>query len=157
LSTLRKAQQPTPQQAPQGDAVAQLLGRVAEIVAPVKEQTEEIMMTTTLQRLSQENPEIFKEVAPQLKTILENDPTLWQSKSPIDTAFRIAKAEYLEKNMGSIATNIRNKAYADKDVKELNNAARATGTQMNQAQKSDADLIRESIMGISKQHTTIFG
>jgi hypothetical protein len=157
LSALRKTQQPAAQPAQQGDAVAQLLGRVAEIVAPVKEQTEEIMMTNTLQRLANENPDMFKEVAPQLKTILESDPTLWQSKSPIETAFRIAKAEYLEKNMGSIAKDIRNQAYADKEQKVLGNTGRTTGTQMNQQPASEEDVIRESILNVSRKQSTIFG
>ena len=171
LSTLRKAQQyPTPNgnnsegysqmqnTAPQEgqavDARKIIADYVNELVAPVRQQNDDLNMQMQVSKLMTDNPD-FADLAPTIMELFKDDPALWNTKNPIEKAYKLAKVSKLGTDMGKMATDAREAAYADKDIKVLsNNKANPAN---NQAPKrTDEEAIQDSILAAFGKGNHIF-
>jgi len=155
-SALKKSSQPVDNQVidPQTNPVEALLAKVKEIVNPVKEQNDELVMQTQVSRIMHDNPD-FAELAPTVSEILKAKPYLWNDDSPIETALELARARKGKENLVKLVTDTRNQAYADKELKILNSTGTKTPVVNNQ-EKTEEEMIRESIMSTTKRGGSIF-
>jgi len=131
-----------------------LLGRVKDIVNPIQEQNDALMMQAQVSRAMQENSD-FAELAPAMAEILKAKPHLWNDDSPIETALELARSRKTKDNLSKVATETRAQAYADKDIKIVNTAGANKQTSATE-EKSPEDTIRDGILRVSNRGGSIF-
>jgi hypothetical protein len=159
LSAIRKGQtvdnqrQTDPQQTQ--TPVDAILNKVAEIVRPVKEQNEELMMQNEVARIASVNPD-FMQLAPEISKTLKDNPQYWNIPNPIETVYRIVKADKANEVIATATANARNQAYADKELKILNPAAARTQVNTAENQKTPEQIIKEGILSAVDNHNSIF-
>lgn len=160
LSVLRKgtaqaanqAQTPDPQNMTPAD---QLLGRVAELVQPIREQNEELMMQSEISRITAAHPD-FIQFAPEVTQLLKDNPEYWNLKNPIETAYKLAKSEKAPADIKTAVTAATQKAYADKDIKVLNSLDNRTPVNNGVPEKTEEQKIKESILGVYGKRSNVF-
>lgn len=164
FSTLRKAQGGAPTQTTEPQTFTDpsyrptqedmIISKVSEIVAPIKEQNDELMMQNTVSKLINDHPD-FIELAPNIKDILADDPAMWNLKNPLEAAYKQAKSDKLASEIGKAVADARKDAYADKDIKVMNGDTK-TPVSTQTKQKSEEETIRDSILASSSYKRGIF-
>lgn len=137
------------------DPVNMLLNKVIDIVTPVREQNEELMMQNEVARIISANPD-FLQYAQDVTQMLKDNPEYWNIKNPVETAYTIVKAKKATEVIATAETNARNQAYADKELKVINPAANRTPVNNGGETKTPEQLIKEGILGAYKHNNSIF-
>jgi hypothetical protein len=156
LSEIMKQQQPQPQQPQQGASYEdRLVATVQNILVPLQQQQAQLMMQNEVNRLATEHDD-FNEVAPDMMKVLEDNPELWNTKSPLELAYQIAQTSHMKTVVQKVAKDARADAYKDREIKEVNNFQSGKGSQMTAGDKTPEQEIRESIVGASSRKPNYF-
>lgn len=159
LSDLKKtlvptAQQEAPSEKPKGtlaksleDIVdAKVNSKLESILAPIREQEAELEVQQAILELAENDPN-FSEVSPMFLAQLEENPDLFEIENGLKIAYKAAKAEYLERVSVARAKAQKQEAVQRKQMKE-NVSDGASYTRPAPKARSEADFIKESIMGL---------
>lgn len=159
LSDLKKTlvpqtQQEAPAEKPKGvlaksleDIVeAKVNTKLESILAPIREQEAELEVQQAILELAENDPH-FSEVSPMFLAQLEENPDLFEIENGLKIAYKAAKSEYLERVSVARAKAQKQEAVQRKQMKE-NVSDGASYTRPAPKARSEADFIKESIMGL---------
>lgn len=127
---------------------------VGEIVRPIKEQNEELIMHNQVSKMMVDHPD-FAELSEDIMEVFKDDPSLWNTKNPIEKAYKLAKSSKLGDEVSRAVVDARNSAYADKEIKVLGSGNQAK-PKASEVTKSDADKIGDSIVSSYQRGNNIF-
>jgi len=153
LSIRKTTQQPAQAQPAQPNDVATTLQGV---VAPLMEKVEMMEIQSALSNLQAANPDTYAEVAPMMKQVLESNPALWQTGTPLELAYQVAEAQYFKTNLPSVVQ----KAQA-RDARTAADKQLGSGTKGRPAtpepETSYEDTVRSGILRAADRGKSIFG
>lgn len=136
------------------DARKILADFVGEVVRPIKEQNEELMMHNQVTKMLVDHPD-FAELAEDVMEVFKDDPSLWNTRNPLEKAYKIAKVSRLSTEVSKAVADTRNAAYADKEIKVLG-AATKNQPKTTTASKSAEDQIGDAIVAAYRGGNNIF-
>lgn len=116
--------QSAPQTQGQSDPVLEALNTR---LAPIQEKLAVFEMQTSLATLRDTNPDTYDQVAPMLQTVLEENPALWGSANPVETAYAIAEARMIKQSLPEIINRSKQRtqqSIADRQAAGGSGAAR---------------------------------
>lgn len=148
LSQMMKQTAPAPREsAPNASYEDRLVTTVQNILVPMQQQQAQLMMQNEVSRLATEH-EDFNEVAPDMMAVLDDNPELWNTKTPLDLAYQIARTKHMSAAVQQVAKDARASAYKDREIKEVKNFQTAKGSQMaGNMNKTPEQEVLESIRG----------
>lgn len=149
LSDLMRQQMTANEPQPSGED--DVIGAVRQIIAPVLQQNAEIRLQNRVSQLSSE--EDFNDVSPLMAQMLQDNPEIWYTKDPIGLAYKAARSEYLTQAMGGLAEEAKKQAYQNRQNKIATSDGVSKSTKMTQADKSEEQLIAESILAAANRNS----
>lgn len=146
---------PTPQAVQQPNSLQEYIAlavqaSVAEIVAPIQQQQQDLRIQTKVTELADDKE--FEDVAPAFLEILNENPELIDSDRGIDLAYLAAKASYLEKAVlaKSQAATAASRQVTAQKVANTDTAPIVKPAQVNPVDE-EATAIRQSILDFGKR------
>lgn len=152
--------QSTPQAPPKGQLAnsleaiveSKVNAKLEAYLAPIREQEAEINLQTAIIAIAERDKD-FGDVSPLFLKQLEAAPQLFEMENGIELAYKAAKAEYLEKVTAARVKAQTQEALKRKVMKEnITEGASYTRPQQQKA-RSEADMIKESIMELGVRKT----
>ena len=140
-----------PQQSPE----EVLLGKIQEIVSPIREQNEELIMQNEVVKMASKYPD-FTALSGDIRDLFRADEALWSVQNPLEVAYKLAKASKVSSEIGQVVTKAKEDAYADKEIKVLNSTGSKMQTLPQETPKTQEEIIRESILNASSKGGSIF-
>lgn len=126
------------------------------VVAPLVEKVEMMEIQSTLSKLQAANPDTYADVAPMMQKVLEDNPAIWQTGTPLELAYQVAEAQYLKSNLPSVVQ----KAQA-RDARTAADKQLGSGTKGRPAtpepETSYEDTVRSGILRAADRGKSIFG
>lgn len=160
LSAIPPAQAPEPAK-PTGNVLTRSFEEILEAkvnekldkyLAPIREQEAELEMQSNIIALAEADSD-FSDVSPYFLKQLEEAPQLFNIENGIQIAYRAAKAEYLAKVTEARVRAETQSAVQRKAMKEtISDGSSYTRPTQSKA-RSEADMIREAIMGVGARKT----
>lgn len=122
-------------------------GTVAEMIAPIQEQQQNIALQNEIAKLSATR-EDFHEVAPHMYEVLEQNPEFWNFgiEKALNISYNLARANIIDQQLQQVVGQAKQDAYRNKETKILT-GSKGQRPANHQQQLSPEQQILKSILG----------
>lgn len=135
--------------------VQEIAGTVAsQQMADLLNKVEQMQIESYLDKLQASNPEEYEIIAPEIVSVLTENPALMEQQNYLELATKLAKANKMEELVASAAAEARNSAYDSLGDKTARSSLGTRTSARKTGEKDPAQAIIDDIMSAGRPSLT---